>query len=176
MKLSKYFKSWFIPTAAIINTLAILYYVLPIRIEFYIGVAAFFLLMLKFVGGYQFSPLNLIDSNDCALMLMERVNIELIKLNWLINKFTKECFAYSFLAFGCFYLIDRYLFPSMSIWIAINLLNLYFCFTKSSRNVVKYHLGLYKEYNKYVIHIIEPNNQEENEDTFEEVFNELKQI
>jgi hypothetical protein len=153
-KLSKYFKPWFIPTATIINTLAILYYILPIRLEFYLGVASLFLLILKFVGGYQFSPLNLIDSNDCALMLMERVNIELIKLNWLINKFTKECFAYSFLAFGGFYLVDTYLSPSISFWIAVNVLNLYFSFTKSSRNVVKYHLGLYKEYNKYVIHII----------------------
>lgn len=118
------------------------------------GVAALFLLILKFVGGYQHSHLNLIDSNDCAVMLMEKVNIELIKLNWLIDKFTKECFVYSFLAFGGFHLTDCYLSPSLSFWIVINLLNLYFSFTKLSRNVVKYHLGLYKEYNKYVIHII----------------------
>jgi hypothetical protein len=160
IKLSKYVKPWFIPTATLINTLAILYYSLPIRIEFYMGVVALLLLALKFMGGYQHSPLYLIGSNDCALMLMEKVNIELIKLNWLINKFTKECFAYSVLAFGIFYAIDNYLSPSISVWIAINLINLYLSFTKVSKNVVKYHLGLYKEYNKYVIHIIEPNNQE----------------
>ncbi len=159
-KLNKYAKPWFIPTAILINTLAILYYVLPIRIEFYMGVAALLLLVLKFIGGYQYSPLYLIDSNDCAVILMEKVNIELIKFNWLINKFTKECFIYSFLAFGIFFVIDRYLSPSISVWIVINLINLYFAFTKTSKNVVKYHLGLYKEYNKYVIHIIEPSNQE----------------
>lgn len=154
IKLNKYFKPWFVPTATIINTLAVLYYTLPIGLELYMGVASLFLLTLKFVGGYQFSSLNLIDSNDCALMLMERVNIELIKLNWLVNKFTKECFAYLFLAFGGFHLIDWYLSSSISLWIGLNLLNLYFSFTKLSRKMVKYHLGLYKEYNKYVIHII----------------------
>lgn len=32
IKLNKYVKPWFIPTATIINTLAILYYTLPIRL------------------------------------------------------------------------------------------------------------------------------------------------
>lgn len=76
---------------------------------------------------------------------------------------------------GCFYLIDWSINPSLSFWIAVYLGNTYFSLTKFARNEIKYRLGLFKDYKKYVIHIIEPNENEEREDSdLEEALQEFK--
>lgn len=64
-----------------------------------------------------------------------------------------------------FLLIDHLIHPSLSFWLAFNLINFYLCQTKHSRNLLKYRLGLFKEYNKYVIHIIEPPSPERAQST-----------
>jgi len=159
-QLSKYFKPFFLPNFLLINSLCLLYYIFPLGIENYLGAVSIILLLFKFIHGYQYSSLKMIESDSCALMLMEKVNIELIKLNWLINKFNKQCLQWAIITCLTFYAIDRWIAPSFSVWVLINLANLYVSFTKFMRNSVKYRLGLYKEYNKYVIKISEPTHQE----------------
>lgn len=159
-QLSKYFKPFFLPNLILINSLCLLYYIFPFSIEYYLGTVSIVLLLFKFIHGYQYSSLKMIYQNNCALMLMEKLNIEFIKLNWLINKFNKQCLQWAIVTCLAFYAIDQLIAPSLSVWVLINLGNLYVSFTKYMRNLVKYRLGLYKEYNKYVIKISEPTIQE----------------
>ena len=56
--------------------------------------------------------------------------------------------------------IEKYSSICLSWCILSNLLIFYLGATRFSKSVIKYHLRLYREYKKYVIHVIEPNSPE----------------
>jgi hypothetical protein len=62
-----------------------------------------------------------------------------------------------------FYLLERYGGERLSWWVLGNLVLGYLSATKFTRSLVKYQLRLYREYKKYVIHVIEPNSPDKEE-------------
>ncbi len=160
--MSTYLKRYYLKTSIVVNSLGLLYYALPIQLELYIGLVILLMILLKQTPLGHYLRMDFADDKDVYAFLMSKMKIELIKLNWLINKFTRTCFQYMLLSLALFYLIDQYLSPTLSFWIVLNLITLYFSLTKYSRNTIKYHCGLFKDYSKYVINIIEPNSPEEN--------------
>lgn len=70
IKVSRYLKPSFTSNAIMINSMAVLYYLLPVRIEIYLGIVVVGILLLNVLTGYRVASLDLIDSNDCSTMLM----------------------------------------------------------------------------------------------------------
>lgn len=84
----KYIKPGFLANAVCINSLALLYYSIPVTFEVFIAISALLLLALRAVRPSLFAS-SFIDVQDCSKRMMARLNIELVRFNWLINRFTK---------------------------------------------------------------------------------------
>lgn len=70
----KYIKPGFFAFALCINSLAVLYYILPVKLEVFIAVAAVMMLVVRAVRPSLFAS-SFIDAQDCSKRMMARLNI-----------------------------------------------------------------------------------------------------
>lgn len=71
---AKYIKPGFFTKALCINSLALLYYLLPVTSEVFIAVSAVMMLVARAVRPSLFAS-SFIDAQDCSKRMMARLNI-----------------------------------------------------------------------------------------------------
>ena len=79
---------------------------------------------------------------------------------WLVNRINLPCFFFILSLAVLLYVTEKWISVAASWWLFCNLCILYLGATKTSKGLMKYQLRLYREYKKYVIHVIEPNSPE----------------
>jgi hypothetical protein len=158
--LSRYFKKDYLPLLILFNASFFVYCLLPLTLMQFGPLMLIAIVVLKWLKMPILYEIMLVDPKDCSDILLARFNKEMGNFCWFVNKFNFRCFLVLLSLYCSFSLIENYLSSSVSWWLLCNLLIFYAGMTRTSKSHLKFKLGFYREYTKYVIHIIEPNSPE----------------
>lgn len=142
--------------AGVFNSLAIAKCTLGLDLLQTLLLGATLLLLFKMAAPSTVAAWLPLPSQNGAQLLLGKFNQELAGFCWLVNKFTPECYRYLLASLLLSYLWERLAGVGMVWWAWGNVVIVYEAMTRYARSLVKYRLGLYKDYNRYVIHVIEP--------------------
>lgn len=144
LRLNRYYKERYLSWLVLYNIMHLVSHLTKLSLPQLLPLVVIIITLLKMVKVPWVYSFLMIGSNDCASLLLRRIDIELSNCIWLINKLNLQTMCFTFILAVGLWSVEKYSSVSLAWWIMGNMLILYLGATRFSKSWIKYQLRLYR--------------------------------